>query len=420
MAKKIDPYNIIRELNFERLAGSKNEVKAAGIIASYIESLGLQVKYDEFSLAAFDTGKGIISTGKQNFEVIPLGLNTSCRVQGELLFLENPEVLKHNKGRYKGKIVLSYRCGRNIEEYIKEQELAALIIIGPPARLAPSRSHRQKTYKDGFINQATVSYDDGIKLSKFHGKEISLEITQKVSNRKARNLIVDIEGYDPDDNLTYLVAHYDSVARSPGASDNAGGTVSLIKIAEYFSKKQPKRNLRLIFFSGEEMGLLGSQHYVAQNETEVSKKGSLVVNIDVSGDPIGMNQVVVTGSKELLGYSDGVLKEGDHCLHHSLDIYSSDQMPFTRLELPGISIARFAGTGSFHIHTPNDNIRNVSRAGLQTPIAAGILLLHRILNAAIYPVNREIDPSLREKIEKYLWNLTYEEPTLKWRPKYKQ
>ena len=168
------------------------------------------------------------------------------------------------------------------------------------------------------------------------------------------------------------------------------------------------------------MGLLGSQHYVASNEEEVIKKGSLIVNIDVSGDPIGANRVVVTGSKELLGYSDGILREANYCISHALDIYSSDQMPFARLELPGISIARFGGKGSFHIHTPDDSVKNISPEGLKTPINAGIIILKRILNADIYPVKREIDSSLRDKIEKYFWNLTFEEPTLKWTPKYKQ
>lgn len=416
----INPYKIISELNFERLAGSKNEKKAAKIISSYLKALNLETEFQEFEIDTFDTGIGNITVDNKQFPIIPYGLNKDCSVEAELLFLENPEVLKYNKGRYKGKIVLSYGFTRKIQEYIKEQELAAFIAIGPPLRPAPSSSHRQKTYKEGYINSATISYEDGLKLSKLHGKKGILEIKQKVSTKKATNLIADIKGGDPDDNLTYLVAHYDTVARSPGASDNAGGTVSLLKIAEYFKTKQPKRNLRLIFFSGEELGLLGSQHYVATCEEEVKKNGSLIVNIDVSGDPLGQNRVVVTGSKELLGYSEGILREEGCCISHSLDIYSSDQMPFTQLELPGISFARFAGKGSFHIHTPGDNIKNISAEGLKTPIKGATILLKRILNASIYPVSRDIDPSLRERIEQYLWNLNYEEPALKWRPKYRQ
>jgi hypothetical protein len=415
----INPYQIIKELNFERLAGSENERRAAAIISEHLNTLGLKCRKEEFELTTFATGKGVLKVGDSSFEVFPYGLNTDCRVEAELVFLENAEILKQNKGMYKGKIVISNGYSRTIQEALKEQELAAFIAIGPPCREAPSSSHRQKTFQDGIINSATISYENGVKLSKIKGKKALLEMTQQVSRKTAANLIVDIKGSEPDKNLTYLVAHYDSVARTAGASDNAGGTVSLLSVAEHFVNHKPKRNLRLIFFSGEELGLLGSQHYVSAHEEEVKKEGSLVLNIDVSGDPVGMNRVIVTGSKELLGYSEGILNEADHCLSHSLDIYSSDQMPFTRLELPGLSIARFGGKGSFNIHTPADHYKNISIEGLKTPIAAAKILLNRILNAGIYPVKRTIDSSLKEKIEKYLWNLNFEEPTLKWEPKYK-
>src|SRR5690554_109789 len=282
--KQIDPYIILQELSFERLAGSNNEKRGAEVIISNLKQLGLKVKRESFGLNSFDTGKGKLTIDDKQFEVVPFGLNKDCRVEGEFLFLENPEILKQNKGRYRGKIVAAYGFSRQLLESIQDQELAAYISISRPERKASSSSHRQKTFKDGYTNSATMSYEDGIKAARLSGRIGVLKITQDVSEKKATNLIVDIEGTDPDDNLTYLVAHYDSVARSPGASDNGGGTVSLIKIAEYFINNRPKRNLRLIFFSGEELGLLGSQHYVASHEEEVIKKGSLVLNIDVSGD----------------------------------------------------------------------------------------------------------------------------------------
>jgi len=35
-------------------------------------------------------------------------------------------------------------------------------------------------------------------------------------------------------------------------------------------------------------------------------------------------------------------------------------------------------------------------------------------------VRKEIDECLKEKIEKYLWNLTLEKPELHWKPKYRK
>ena len=417
---KINPFALLKELSFERLAGSAQERTAAEIITKHIESLDLKVVKEEFPVISFDTGSGTITAGNMTLPIHPYGLNEDCNLEKELVYLENADVMRFNKGRYKDKIVVSFGYTRKLQDIIQEQQLAAYIAISNPFREASSSSHRQKTFSDGYINSATIQYDDAMKLIKFDGKTVGLKIRQKVEERKAYNLIVDIAGKNPDDNMTYLVAHYDSVSRSPGATDNGGGTVSLIKIAEHFKKSPPQRNLRIIFFSGEEIGLLGSQYYVKQHEEEMKSKSSLVVNIDVSGDPIATSKVVVTGSKELLGYSEGISREAGLCIDHSLDIYSSDQMPFTVHEIPGISIARFAGKGSFNIHTPQDNIKNVTAEGLRIPISAGINLLDRVLNATIYPVKREIDSSLREKIEQYLWNLNFEEPKLQWIPKYKR
>ncbi len=416
----VNPLAVLKELSFERLAGSSGEKKAADIIKKHITSFGLELKEEEFELHSFNTGTASLRIAGKEFQIYPFGINKNCKMKGEFLFLENPEIMRYNKGIYRDKIILSYGFGRRLYEVLQEQQPAAFIAIGSPFREASSSSHRQSSISNGYINSATIDYKTALKLIKLSGKEAEFEISQSVQKKKAKNLIVDIEGTNPDRNLTYLVAHYDSVARTTGASDNAGGTVSLIKIAEYFAKKRAERNLRLIFFSGEELGLLGSQAYVNKHKEEMEQEAGLVINIDVSGDPIAKNKVVVTGSKELLGYSEGVSRELGHFFEHSLDIYSSDQMPFTQFEIPGLSFARFAGSASFHIHTPNDHHRFVSAVGLKAPIETAKYFLQRVLNASIYPIRKEIDGVLREKIENYFWMLNYQTPDLKWKEKYKK
>ncbi len=146
----------------------------------------------------------------------------------------------------------------------------------------------------------------------------------------------------------------------------------------------------------------------------------MVLNLDVSGDPVGSDGMMVIGTKELLGYCDGLMKEAGVLYEAKLDIYSSDNMPFSVYEIPSVNIARFGGKASFHIHTPGDNAKNVSAQGYKNTINTAIILLKHILNADIYPVKKEIDDSIRDKIEKYIWNLNYEKPELEWKPKYRK
>lgn len=59
-------------------------------------------------------------------------------------------------------------------------------------------------------------------------------------------------------------AHYDTVAASPGADDNASGLVVLIELAEQLKEAPPERPVWLAAFCLEEQGLLGSAAFTAR------------------------------------------------------------------------------------------------------------------------------------------------------------
>jgi len=121
----------------------------------------------------------------------------------------------------------------------------------------------------------------------------------------------------------------------------------------------------VVWFSGEELGLLGSFAYAEAHQEEIKKRLRLVVNVDLAGDPIGRNTMFVLGSKELLGYSGG--------------IYSSDCMPFSIYEIPSLNLARVGGKALFYGHTADDVARHTSEYGLTDVYQASVALLQRIL-----------------------------------------
>jgi len=416
----INPYKVVKEIGFERLAGSSGEKKAIKILGEYFKGLNLIPKLEPFELTSFDAGSAIIKVEGKEFAALPYGLNENALIKGDLAVLENIDIIDYNKGAYEGKIVMCYGFSRGMAPKLKAAGVAGYIGIGSPHRKATSISHRQNSHKDGYVHSLTISHDDAIKLRKHNNKTLSIEIKQNVEKRKANNIVVDIKGKGFDKNLTLAVGHYDTVAHSVGASDNSGGTVTLLKVAEYFAKKQPQRDLRIVLFSGEELGLLGSQAYVKKHLKEIKDRLKLVVNIDVTGDAIGHDHFNVIGSKELLGYTDGITKEIGMVFKSKIEIFSSDGMPFTPYEIPSVNVFRAGGKATSMIHTPDDSVQNVSPRGYDTTIKASINLLDRILNSKVYPVKKEIDDSLKEKIEKYLWNLSYEKPELEWETKYKK
>lgn len=68
----------------------------------------------------------------------------------------------------------------------------------------------------------------------------------------SENLIVERRGATVPEEIVVIGAHYDSVAGSPGANDNATGAVSVLELARTFSRVTPGRTLRFAEFANEE------------------------------------------------------------------------------------------------------------------------------------------------------------------------
>ena len=67
-----------------------------------------------------------------------------------------------------------------------------------------------------------------------------------------------------------------------GADDNASGTATVLAIGEALSKQPRKRNLLLAFWSGEELGLLGSNAFVTKPPVPIDQIAAYL-NFDMVG-----------------------------------------------------------------------------------------------------------------------------------------
>jgi Zn-dependent M28 family amino/carboxypeptidase len=65
-----------------------------------------------------------------------------------------------------------------------------------------------------------------------------------------RNIVAEIRG--TSDEIVVIGAHYDSVAGTPGADDNASGVAALLALARHFAHDKPARTLRFVAFANEE------------------------------------------------------------------------------------------------------------------------------------------------------------------------
>lgn len=101
-----------------------------------------------------------------------------------------------------------------------------------------------------------------------------------------RNVIAETPGGDPD-RVVVVGAHLDSVPAGPGINDNGSGSGTILEIAEVYAaqNREPRNKLRFIWFGAEELGLLGSAHYV-ESLSDAEKQDIIgMLNFDMLGSP---------------------------------------------------------------------------------------------------------------------------------------
>lgn len=113
---------------------------------------------------------------------------------------------------------------------------------------------------------------------------------QQLRNYESQNVIAYIEGSSEPDSFLVVTAHYDHLGRMgkdvyfPGANDNASGVAFMLELAHYYSqeKNRPKYSLVFMAFGAEEVGLLGSKHYV-ENPFFPLRQIKFLLNMDLVG-----------------------------------------------------------------------------------------------------------------------------------------
>jgi hypothetical protein len=114
----------------------------------------------------------------------------------------------------------------------------------------------------------------------------------------SQNVAALIRGRDPALRSQYVIlgAHFDHLGRSSfgaldpekpndihnGADDNASGTVTVMELARRFAARPTKRSVIVVTFSGEELGLLGSQYFVDHPPVALDSVQAMI-NFDMVG-----------------------------------------------------------------------------------------------------------------------------------------
>jgi Zn-dependent M28 family amino/carboxypeptidase len=126
-----------------------------------------------------------------------------------------------------------------------------------------------------------VSYALGSTLD---GATIRVAVDAVSEFRDTENVVAELPG-TTSDNVVMAGAHLDSVPAGPGINDNGSGSAALIEVAENLTEAKPTNTVRFAWWGAEELGLLGSEHYVTTLTPEQREDIGLYLNFDMVGSP---------------------------------------------------------------------------------------------------------------------------------------
>lgn len=209
-----------------------------------------------------------------------------------------------------------------------------------------------------------ILLQDSILLS--DKNKISLQVESKTELKyQTENVIGYIEGKIKSDKYFVVTAHYDHIgglgeeAFFPGANDNASGVAMLLTLIDYYSKNPPLYNIVFMAFSGEELGLLGSIHYVNKPLFPL-RNIDFLLNLDLVGN--GSEGMTVVNAVEFPEHFSLLksISDNNHFFNKIIErtkAANSDHYPFFAKSVPCFFIYSQGGSGAYHdIHDTSENL----------------------------------------------------------------
>ncbi len=129
-----------------------------------------------------------------------------------------------------------------------------------------------------------ASFDVGVDLANPDGTVVRVKTDTESEVRVTNNVIAQTRT-GRTNNVVMAGAHLDSVSAGPGINDNGSGSAAILAVALRLAAVEPVNQVRFAWWSAEELGLVGSNFYVASLSEEELDDIKLYLNLDMVGSP---------------------------------------------------------------------------------------------------------------------------------------
>lgn len=282
------------------------------------------------------------------------------------------------------------------EDSITAERLLAYVRELPTARAAWGEAAAQgglrKTEELLAAKLRALGYEPALDPVDYLGSRVHDK--EDGESKPYHNLIVEVRGTDRPREVLIVSAHMDAVPGAPGADDDGSGVATILEAARVLKDHPAQRTVRLILFTLEEAGLVGSRAYAQRLKPDLDAGKETVVgmvSIDMlgfycaepgcqksplppsrfytpptTGDFVGMGGVLRyrTFSRAL----DAAMHDAEPAVKTVVvdflpiappDLMRSDHAPFWAIGVPAVILSDTANFRSPHYHKPTDTVETL-------------------------------------------------------------
>jgi hypothetical protein len=253
-----------------------------------------------------------------------------------------------------------------------------LSILPPGNHLLISRKTARFLFKEYETTPDQIIDRDLCEFSRFLLDRVTIQYRAGAAGESvvSPNVVALVEGKDPvlKNEIIVVGAHLDHVSSHigvghlsesdphdtvfNGANDNASGCTGVLEVAEALAQNPPRRSVAFVLFTGEEIGMIGSFHFVNHGPFPIE-----AIKAHINLDMIGRSSLENGPSRaQIVGGWEGndskfraILSEANARTSKWPLVFGdnipSDHLSFTDRGIP--SVFFFSGTHD-GLHTPKD------------------------------------------------------------------
>lgn len=274
-------------------------------------------------------------------------------VQGKILVYDQPFTKYGETSDYRS---------RGASEAAKKGAVAALVRSITPFSIASPHTGSQKYAANvKKIPVAAITLEDADLLWRIQnrGEEIVINLNMSATQdtKISRNIIADLTGSDSPNKIVVVSGHIDSWDVGDGSMDDAGGCFIswMAPIALKTLGLRPKRTLRALFFTAEELGLIGAEAYAEDHKDQNDNLNFVMESDSGTFAPLGLRyEGSPTGAcmvKELLKLFSSI-----NATELLLERPGSDITVWTRQGIPGGGLHNDNGRYFWFHHAEGDTL----------------------------------------------------------------